>query len=146
MPHCYGLEPQTGSGHKRQSRGFNRGAAFHQRWMTEAQYHQHGLEAIWPLLAELAWLSPSHLNILMQRLKDAYLTRLRKTFDASYEGDGTVDDPHSQETPFIESTRPNPRHCRQSEDALSSIAAIIQWPAATSVTMRTSTSPAATIR
>lgn len=26
----------------------------------------------------------------MQRMKDAYLTRLRKTFDASYEGDGTV--------------------------------------------------------
>ncbi|MGT2434024.1 hypothetical protein ACU4HD_44475 (plasmid) [Cupriavidus basilensis] len=22
-------------------------------WMAEAQYHQHGLETIWPLLAEL---------------------------------------------------------------------------------------------
>jgi hypothetical protein len=41
-------------------------------WMAEAQYHQHGLEAIWPLLAELAWLSASRLDGLMHRLKDSF--------------------------------------------------------------------------
>ncbi|GAB7542302.1 hypothetical protein [Cupriavidus sp. 8B] len=61
-------------------------------WMAEAQYHQHGLEAIWPLLAELAWLSASRLDELMHRLKDSCLTMLRKTFDSRFEGDGAVED------------------------------------------------------
>lgn len=61
-------------------------------WMAEAQYHQRGLEAIWPLLAELAWLSASRLDGLMHRLKDSCLTTLRKTFDSRFEGDGAVED------------------------------------------------------
>lgn len=61
-------------------------------WMAEAQYHKHGLEAIWPLLAELAWLSASRLDGLVHRLKDACLTTLRRTFNYRFEGDGAVED------------------------------------------------------
>jgi hypothetical protein len=61
-------------------------------WMAEAQYRQHGLEAIWPLLAELAWLSANRLDGLIHRLKDSCLTTLRKTFDSRFEGDGAVED------------------------------------------------------
>lgn len=50
-------------------------------WMAEAQYHQQGLEAVWPLLSELAWLSPRRLDALIRRLVDPLLRTLRKTLD-----------------------------------------------------------------
>jgi len=61
-------------------------------WMTEAQYHQHGLDAIWPMLAQLAWLSPTRLDVLMRRLADTSLIALRQAFDAGFDGVGGIDD------------------------------------------------------
>jgi hypothetical protein len=57
-------------------------------WMTEARWHLQGLDACWALLAELAWLAPARLATLTPRLADPLLQRLRKQFDARFEGDG----------------------------------------------------------
>jgi hypothetical protein len=61
-------------------------------WMVEARYRLAGLEAVWPFLAELAWLSPRRFGELTGRLGDTSLNKLRKQFDASFEGDGSVAD------------------------------------------------------
>ncbi len=72
-------------------------------WMAEARCRlgaagarDRGLEAHWGLLAELAWLSPARFDALAKRLADPALDRLRKKFDASFEGStesaGDVDD------------------------------------------------------
>ena len=72
-------------------------------WMAEARCRlgaaaarDGGLEANWGLLAELAWLSPARFDALTQGLADPMLARLRKKFDASFEGTvesaGDVDD------------------------------------------------------
>jgi len=61
-------------------------------WMAEAHYHVHDLDGAWPLLAELAWLSPERFDQLTRRLADPLLERLRKSFDASFEGQGDVRD------------------------------------------------------
>lgn len=51
-------------------------------WMTEARYRQDGLDPIWPLLAELAWLSPRRLHDLFVKLADPLIIRMRRRFDA----------------------------------------------------------------
>jgi hypothetical protein len=61
-------------------------------WMAEARYHADGLEPVWPLLAELAWLSPSRFAALSQRLADVSLDALRRKFDANFEGSGQTAD------------------------------------------------------
>jgi hypothetical protein len=61
-------------------------------WMTEARYRLDGLDAAWPLLVELAWLSPSRFDQLSGRLGDASVNTLRRTFDASFDGAGDIDD------------------------------------------------------
>jgi hypothetical protein len=61
-------------------------------WMTQARYRVHDLDGAWPLLAELAWLSPARFDQLTSQLADPLLERLRKRFDASFEGQGDVDD------------------------------------------------------
>ena len=61
-------------------------------WMAEAQYRLHDLDGGWALLAELAWLSPDRFDQLAARLADLFLGRLRKAFDASFEGHGDVRD------------------------------------------------------
>lgn len=61
-------------------------------WMAEAQYRLHDLDGAWALLAELAWLSPDRFDQLAARLDDPSLGRLRKAFDASFEGHGDVRD------------------------------------------------------
>ncbi|MGQ7932471.1 hypothetical protein [Paraburkholderia sp. D1E] len=61
-------------------------------WMTEARYRLDGLEAAWPLLVELAWLSPSRFDQLLSRLGDACVNTLRRTFDTSFDGAGDIDD------------------------------------------------------
>lgn len=61
-------------------------------WMAEARYRADGLEASWPLLVELAWLSPNRFDSLLNRLTDSSLHALRKTFDAAFEGTGEVVD------------------------------------------------------
>lgn len=55
-------------------------------WMAEARYRQLGLDAAWPLLAELAWLAPKRFDRLTRALGDPLLDRLRKRFDASFDG------------------------------------------------------------
>ena len=60
-------------------------------WMAEARHRAHGLDAAWPLLAELAWLAPERFGALSLRLRDPVLGALRKTFDAEFEGDGDRD-------------------------------------------------------
>lgn len=61
-------------------------------WMAEACWHMQGLPAAWPLLVELAWLAPARFDTLTKRLADPVLGRLRKGFDAGFEGQGDVSD------------------------------------------------------
>jgi hypothetical protein len=61
-------------------------------WMAEARYRVHDLDGAWGLLAELAWLSAERFDQLTKRLSDPLLERLRKTFDATFEGHGDVRD------------------------------------------------------
>lgn len=61
-------------------------------WMTEARYRLYGLDAAWPLLVELAWLSPSRFDQLLSRLGDACVNTLRRNFDTSFDGAGDIDD------------------------------------------------------
>jgi hypothetical protein len=61
-------------------------------WMAETVYILQGLEPAWPLLVELAWLSPKRLGGLMQSLGDPSLLALRRRFDANFDGDGTIED------------------------------------------------------
>ena len=61
-------------------------------WMAEAQIQLNGLAPNWGVLAELAWLSPVRFDVLTRRLADPQLQRLRRQFDAVFEGDASVDD------------------------------------------------------
>ncbi|PQV44144.1 hypothetical protein [Paraburkholderia sp. BL21I4N1] len=61
-------------------------------WMAECRYRLDGLEAALPLLAELAWLSPTRLDDLLRQLEDNSLNALRRAFDASFEGTGDIAD------------------------------------------------------
>lgn len=57
-------------------------------WMVQAKLQLHGLPASWPLLAELAWLSPKRLEALIQASPEPTLQRLKDQFDARFEPDG----------------------------------------------------------
>jgi len=61
-------------------------------WVIEARHRRQGLEAVWPLLCELAWMSPDCFGRLLGRLADSALTQLRKDFDAGFEAEGTSAD------------------------------------------------------
>ena len=61
-------------------------------WMVQAQYRIDGLDVVWPLLAELAWLAPARFGAVAQALGDPLLDKLRKQFDASFEGRGDAAD------------------------------------------------------
>ncbi|TCK33624.1 hypothetical protein B0G84_7903 [Paraburkholderia sp. BL8N3] len=61
-------------------------------WMAEARYRTEGLEAAWPLLTELAWLSPRRFADLLKRLADASLDALHRRFDAQFDGAGGLAD------------------------------------------------------
>jgi hypothetical protein len=61
-------------------------------WMAEARYRSEGLESVWPLLTELAWLSPGRFATLSQRLADVSLDALRRKFDANFDGSGQTAD------------------------------------------------------
>ncbi|RWA50443.1 hypothetical protein AU476_27885 [Cupriavidus sp. UYMSc13B] len=61
-------------------------------WMAETVYRLQGLDPAWPLLAELAWLSPKKLGALIRSLGDSSLLALRRRFDANFDGDGTSED------------------------------------------------------
>lgn len=61
-------------------------------WMTEARYRLDGLDAAWPLLVELAWLSPSRFDQFLSRLGDSSIKTLRRVFDTSFDGAGDIGD------------------------------------------------------
>jgi hypothetical protein len=61
-------------------------------WMTEATWHIEGMEAAWPMLAELAWLSPSRFDTLAGRLADSSLDALLLAFNANFEANGDGSD------------------------------------------------------
>jgi len=54
-------------------------------WMLQARYRLHGLDSIWPLLAELAWLAPAQLAGLLAELADPLLQRLLRRFNQQFE-------------------------------------------------------------
>jgi len=57
-------------------------------WMAEARLHHCGLQATWPMLAELAWLAPRRLAELVDRSPDPLLPQLVRRFEADFEGSG----------------------------------------------------------
>jgi hypothetical protein len=61
-------------------------------WMAQARYQIDGMDASWPLLVELAWLSPSLFDPLLERLDDVSLVAMRRSFDASFDGEGGIGD------------------------------------------------------
>lgn len=65
-------------------------------WMAEARLHLLGLQATWPLLAELGWLSPALLENVAQRSPDPLLPQLIRSFEAKFDaaspGDGEIAD------------------------------------------------------
>jgi hypothetical protein len=61
-------------------------------WMAHARYCSDGLGAAWPLLTELAWLSPGRFASLIAELRDPPLDALRRKFDAQFEGTGQTAD------------------------------------------------------
>jgi hypothetical protein len=61
-------------------------------WMAQVRHRADGLEAAWPLLTELAWLSPVRFADLLHRLADASIDALRKKFDATFDGTGQAVD------------------------------------------------------
>ena len=63
-------------------------------WMALARYRSEGLDNIWPLLAELAWLAPPRFGQTARALDDPLLKRLLRRFDEQFDlGDGQVADP-----------------------------------------------------
>ena len=57
-------------------------------WMVQARYRQHGVDGIWPLLAELAWLAPARFGALLRTLADPLLMRLQRRFDGGFDPAG----------------------------------------------------------
>lgn len=60
-------------------------------WMIEARCRSSGFDAIWPLLAELAWMDSRRAQTLASRLALPELERLLRNFDAEFEGEDTPD-------------------------------------------------------
>jgi hypothetical protein len=61
-------------------------------WMAHARYCSDGPGAAWPLLTELAWLSPGRFASLVAELRDPPLDALIRKFDAQFEGAGQTAD------------------------------------------------------
>lgn len=59
-------------------------------WMTLARHRLEGLDPCWPLLAELAWMAPARLAVLLDAMQDPLLLRLRARFEAEFDGDAAV--------------------------------------------------------
>ncbi len=57
-------------------------------WMTQARFQIDGIDAAWPLLAELAWMAPARLAALLRQLNDPLLARLQRRFEET-EFDGS---------------------------------------------------------
>ena len=60
-------------------------------WMAEARFYQGGLEQVWRLLLELAWIDACAFGALARRLKAPSLHKLLRDFDAAFEDDEAPD-------------------------------------------------------
>jgi hypothetical protein len=60
-------------------------------WAAESLWRSDGLDAAWPLIAELAWLAPGRLADVIRRIADPPMARLLRAFDADFDSglDGT---------------------------------------------------------
>ena len=54
-------------------------------WMAQARYRSAGLDIIWPLLLELAWLATPRFADTAQALADPLLNRLLRRFDDGFD-------------------------------------------------------------
>jgi hypothetical protein len=57
-------------------------------WMLEARLHLLGLQASWPLLAELAWLAPDRLDGVARAVAEPLLQALLLKFAEDFDGTG----------------------------------------------------------
>lgn len=53
-------------------------------WMAQARWYRLGSDAVWPLLAELAWIAPQRLPGLLRSLPDTRLHRLLRRFETDF--------------------------------------------------------------
>lgn len=60
-------------------------------WMVQARLHDAGLDAGWPLLAELCWLAPARVPALLQALAEPRLNRWAKRFERDLDLDAEAD-------------------------------------------------------
>ncbi|GHU32335.1 hypothetical protein AGMMS50256_22260 [Betaproteobacteria bacterium] len=58
-------------------------------WMIDARFHADGLEMVWPLIMELAWMAPRRASLLLPRLADLRLARLVRRFNTEFEDSDT---------------------------------------------------------
>jgi len=61
-------------------------------WMVQARLRLEGLDATWPLLAELAWLAPARLAEVLPSAGDPLLDKLSRQFAAEFDGRADVAD------------------------------------------------------
>jgi len=54
-------------------------------WMIRARHLAEGLDALWPLLAELAWLAAPRFELTVRALADPLLHRLLRRFDERFD-------------------------------------------------------------
>lgn len=55
-------------------------------WMIEARYPMAGIDAVWAMLAELAWMAPQRARQCALRLDDGALAALVTRFEAEFDG------------------------------------------------------------
>lgn len=60
-------------------------------WMIEARLHIDGVAAVWPLIAELAWMAPRRAELLLLRLPAAQAARWARRFETEFEGSDAQD-------------------------------------------------------
>jgi hypothetical protein len=60
-------------------------------WMAEARFHSDGLDALWPLLAELCWLAPQRVPPLLSALPDGRLHKWQRRYEDELEVDLSVE-------------------------------------------------------
>ncbi len=60
-------------------------------WMIETGFHAEGIDAVWPLVAELAWMAPQRARLLSSRLSDPQLARRMRRFDTEFDDSDAQD-------------------------------------------------------
>lgn len=61
-------------------------------WMVEARCRMGQLDDCWALLAELAWLAPGRLDVVVRSAGEPLLRRLHRKFGERFDGDGDIAD------------------------------------------------------